>query len=225
MSMCPVDGAGYSLGNAPGHHADALGKTWGFPHKSGQKTRFRGPQRSIRLWINIRLANQYRAPVPELFRISTVCLGNICRSPMAEVILRDRLTTAGLADTVIVDSGGTGDWHVGYPMDQRAHAELLAAGYEVSGHMARQVNPTWLTEVDLALVMDIANFTDAKQLAADANIRMFRSFDPLLAHLDEPHPDLEVPDPYYGGDEGFTSVREMLERAADGLITQLRARP
>lgn len=225
MSMCPVDIPGHTLGNAPGCHADALGKTWGFPHKSGQKPRRYGLARHIGLWIKIRLPNQYRAPVAEIMRISTVCLGNICRSPMAEVILRDRLATAGFADTIAVDSGGTGDWHVGYPMDQRAYAELLAAGYEISGHTARQVTPTWLTGVDLALVMDTANFTDARSLAANANIRMFRSFDPLLAHLDEPHPDLEVPDPYFGGDDGFTSVREMLERAADGLITHLRARP
>ncbi len=166
----------------------------------------------------------YRAPVADPLRISTVCLGNICRSPMAEVIVRDRLVAADLAERVIVDSGGTGDWHVGHPMDQRAHAALLRAGYDVHNHAARQVNPSWLTDVDLALVMDIANYQDARALAADANIRMFRSFDPLLAHRDEPHPELEVPDPYYGGEDGFVQVLEMLERAADGLVTHLRTR-
>lgn len=225
MSMCPVDIPGHILGNAPGRHAYSLGKRWGFPCISGQKPRRCGLTSHTHLWTKIRLPDQYRAPVAELMRISTVCLGNICRSPMAEVILRDRLTAAGLADSVVVDSGGTGDWHVGYPMDQRAHAELLAAGYPVEGHAARQVTPTWLAGVDLALVMDTANFVDARRLASDANVKMFRSFDPLLAHLDEPHRDLEVPDPYYGGDEGFTRVREMLERAADGLVTHLRARP
>lgn len=143
---------------------------------------------------------------------------------MAEIIVRDRLIRADLAEQVVVDSGGTGDWHVGYPMDRRAQATLMRAGYEVPGHTARQVNPQWLTDVDLALVMDSANYQDAMDLAAGANIRMFRSFDPLLTHLAEPHPELDVPDPYYGEDDGFADVLDMLERAADGLVTHLRAR-
>ncbi len=143
---------------------------------------------------------------------------------MAEVIVRDRLAAANLTERVIVDSGGTGDWHVGHPMDQRARAALMRAGYDVHRHSARQVNPAWLNDIDIALVMDVANYQDSKNLAADANIRMFRAFDPQLAHLEEPHADLEVPDPYYGGDDGFLQVLDMLERAADGLITHLHTR-
>lgn len=156
------------------------------------------------------------------FRVTTVCLGNICRSPMAEVILRDRVDRADLP--VVIDSGGTGDWHVGYPMDQRASATLRDHGYLLDTHQARQVHREWLSGVDLAVTMDIANYRDVLALNPDTEVRMFRSFDTQLAHLAEPHASLEVPDPYYGGDEGFVSVLQMLERAADGLVDHLRAR-
>lgn len=167
---------------------------------------------------------------PETFRITVVCLGNICRSPMGEVVLQERVATAGLADVVRVDSAGTGDWHLGHPADPRAHAALVDAGYEVE-HVSRQITPDWMSDIDLLLAMDEANYRDlavmldATGLPSDTRspLRMFRSFDPALAHLTEPHPDLSVPDPYYGGQDGFLATLDMIEKAADGIVDGLLA--
>jgi protein-tyrosine phosphatase len=162
------------------------------------------------------------------FRITTICLGNICRSPMAEVVLQDRVLRAGLAHFVVVDSAGTGDWHVGYPADPRASATLDAHDYDRGEHQARQINEGWIANIDLALVMDSTNFLDVTSLVnrsgATTDLRMFRSFDPALAHLSPPHPDLDVPDPYYGGDDGFVDVLRMIERASDGIVLELQSR-
>lgn len=156
------------------------------------------------------------------FRITVVCLGNICRSPIGEAVLRNRLEQAGLADRVLVDSAGTGDWHLGHPADRRALAALDAAGYP-HDHVARQIRPHWFEELDLVLAMDESNYDDLRRMmpADGPELRMFRSFDPALAALPEPHPDLVVPDPYYGGPEEFTEVLHMIEQAADGLVNDL----
>src|SRR5690606_16959328 len=147
------------------------------------------------------------------YRICVVCLGNICRSPMAEVVLRAVLERRGLADAVVVDSAGTGGWHVGEPMDERAAATLAAAGYDGSRHRARRFEPSWFAERDLVLAMDRENLRTLRRLAPPegADVRLFRSFDP-----DAPE-DAEVPDPYYGGREGFVRVLEMVEAAAEGI--------
>ena len=163
------------------------------------------------------------------YRITAVCLGNICRSPMAEVVLQERIRQAGFSDLVQVDSAGTGDWHVGYPADERAQGELARSGYSpASAHKSRQINYTWMSELDLIVVMDSSNYTNVQEIINQSGhapeLVMFRSFDPDLAHLDAPHPDLDVPDPYYGTGDGFTVVLNMIERATDGLITQLPAR-
>ena len=163
----------------------------------------------------------------EPYRITVVCLGNICRSPIGEVVLRDRVTTAGLGDRVVVDSAGTGDWHLGHGADPRSLAVLDSHGYEHS-HTARQITPTWMSEIDLLLAMDETNYANLERIVAHSGVepelRMMRSFDPALAHLPEPHPDLDVPDPYYGGPEGFVDVLQMLERASDGVVTWLHER-
>jgi protein-tyrosine phosphatase len=159
---------------------------------------------------------------PGMYRITVVCLGNICRSPIGEAVLRARIHEAGLADRVAVDSAGTGDWHLGHPADPRALATLDAAGYP-HDHVARQITSDWFTDLDLVLAMDEANYTDlSRMMAADGpELRMIRSFDPTMPHLPEPHPDLDVPDPYYGGPEGFAEVLGMIERAVDGLVDDL----
>lgn len=161
------------------------------------------------------------------FRITVVCLGNICRSPIGEVVLRDRIARAGLADRVIVDSAGTGDWHIGHGADPRTLAVLDAHDYE-HDHTARQITPDWMSEIDLILAMDDSNYADLERLVAASEhapeLRMMRSFDPELAHLPEPHEDLVVPDPYYGGTEGFVEVLRMIERASDGLVGELPER-
>ena len=158
------------------------------------------------------------------YRITVVCLGNICRSPIGEVVLRHRVERAGLADRVVVDSAGTGDWHIGHTADPRAIATLVDAGYSVD-HVARQITHDWFDRIDLALAMDVSNYENLAALMArvDATteLRMFRSFDPALASVAEPDEALAVPDPYYGGDDDFVSVLRMIERAADGLVAQL----
>ena len=141
--------------------------------------------------------------------------------------MRERVTAAGLADVVVVDSAGTGDWHVGLGADPRTIATLSNHDYELD-HRARQIQADWFADLDLVLAMDSTNFENlqnmAEQAGVVADIRMLRSFDPEFSHLDEPHADLDVPDPYYGVDDGFVDVLKMIERAADALVVELPAR-
>lgn len=168
------------------------------------------------------------------YRIGFVCLGNICRSPMADVVMSAKVQQAGLAELVEVDSSGTADWHVGKPMDDRAAAHLSSAGYDPTRHRAQQFGPHW-SKHDLVLVMDASNLADAGVVLAGEpevadRLRLFRSFDPEVAGpgfdgvgIDGTHaPD--VPDPYYGGDEGFVAVLAMVERTCAVLVDQLASR-
>ncbi|MCW2845413.1 MAG: protein tyrosine phosphatase [Nocardioides sp.] len=158
------------------------------------------------------------------YRIGLVCLGNICRSPMADVVLSARVEEAGLADCVEVRSSGTGDWHVGHPMDDRAAATLTAAGYDASRHRAQQFGAAWLDDDDLVLAMDGSNLADVVSTGSTTGgtgstseserVRLFRDFDPV-------DPGGEVPDPYYGGASGFEEVLAMVERTAAALVAEL----
>ena len=161
------------------------------------------------------------APLPPArgtapYRIELVCLGNICRSPMADVVLTARLTEAGLDDRVQVRSSGTAGWHVGKPMDQRSAATLESAGYDASRHRARQLDLDDLAQLDLVLVMDRSNLDDVVSTRSDPEqrVRLFRSLDPI-------DPDGEVPDPYYGGDAGFQEVLAMIDRTVNQLVARL----
>ncbi len=157
-------------------------------------------------------------PAGSPYRIAFVCLGNICRSPMASVILGELVAGAGLAGKVEVASCGTGSWHVGEPMDSRAAAQLKAAGYDASAHRARTYDPTWL-ENDLVLAMDAQNLADITEgRGGDDHVRMFRSFDPLA----DPG-DLDVPDPFYAGDESFVQVLGIVERTCRQILAELQA--
>jgi protein-tyrosine phosphatase len=151
------------------------------------------------------------------YRIAVVCLGNICRSPMADVVLNDRLRAAGLADAVDVVSAGTGGWHVGGPMDERAAALLSAHGYDPTRHRAQQFAASWLDDCDLVLTMDRSNFADVAAMGPHTRVRMFRDFDPGAEAGD----DRDVPDPYFGGDDGFADVLATIERTADALVSAL----
>ena len=161
------------------------------------------------------------------FRITSVCLGNICRSPIAEAVIRDRATTAGLGSLVTVDSAGTGDWHLGHGADPRSLSTLASHAYQLEGHISRRIDADWFDGLDLVLAMDSMNYRDLLALAtmtdSEPDVRMLRSFDPALAHLVAPHPELDVPDPYYGRDDGFGNVLRIIEQATDRLITQLSA--
>jgi protein-tyrosine phosphatase len=156
------------------------------------------------------------ARTPGRYSIALVCLGNICRSPMADVVLSARIAEAGLDDRVTVVSSGTGDWHIGHPMDRRAAATLTTAGYDASRHRAQHFAPSWLEEHDLVLAMDAQNLHDvaAGSDVDPARVRLFRDFDPR-------EPGSDVPDPYYGGDSGFEEVLDMVERTTAALVEAL----
>ena len=152
---------------------------------------------------------------PATYRIALVCLGNICRSPMAHVVLASRVEDAGLADRVHLESFGTGDWHVGRPMDSRAAATLTAEGYDATRHRARTFGVREADAFDLVLAMDRANREDLADLGVDpSRLLLFRSFDPDTADSDE------VPDPYYD-DDGFGDVLAMVERTSARLVDAL----
>ncbi|MFI5429943.1 low molecular weight protein-tyrosine-phosphatase [Aeromicrobium sp. UC242_57] len=154
------------------------------------------------------------------YTVAMVCLGNICRSPIAHVVLEDRLVKAGLDDQVAVVSSGTGGWHEGNPMDPRSADVLAQAGYDPSRHVARTFTTDWYAEYDLLLAMDHSNRSDMLDLAPTVDqqhqVRLFREFDPEATELDD-----EVPDPYYGGTDGFHHVLAMVERTVDQLVEQL----
>ncbi len=149
------------------------------------------------------------------YRLALVCLGNICRSPMAHVVLEAALDEAGLTEAVEVTSSGTGDWHVGNPMDRRAAATLVAAGYDPSRHRARLYDPASSVDLDLVLAMDSDNLADLTRGREPSDrVRLYRDFDPVGTGVD-------VPDPYYGGDAGFEEVLTMVERTSGTLVDLL----
>lgn len=154
------------------------------------------------------------------YRIELVCLGNICRSPMAHVVLDEKLRKAGLDGQVEISSSGTGGWHTGDPMDSRAAKTLSEHGYDPSRHSARKFTIDAFAENDLLLAMDRANLSDMTRhsptQADTQKARMFRSFDPWAEYGDD-----EVPDPWYGGPAGFENVLATIERTTDALIGEL----
>ncbi|MEU2064622.1 low molecular weight protein-tyrosine-phosphatase [Streptomyces sp. NPDC013455] len=154
------------------------------------------------------------------YRVCFVCTGNICRSPMAESVFRTRVAEAGLEDLVAVDSAGTGGWHEGEPADPRTVSVLDEYGY-AGEHVARRFQPSWFARLDLVIALDTSHLKALRRLAPteeDARkIRLFRSYDPTAGG------DLDVPDPYYGGREGFEECLQMVEAASTGLLAAVRA--
>ncbi|MDH4118077.1 MAG: low molecular weight phosphotyrosine protein phosphatase [Acidimicrobiia bacterium] len=148
-------------------------------------------------------------------RIITVCAGNICRSPAAEAAIREAAAETGLA--VELDSAGIGPWHIGQPPNPRMQRAASSLGLGVSGR-ARQIEPADFDRFDLILAMDRQNLEDLRALApdssAEAKIHLFRTYDPNAT-------DDEVPDPYYGADQGFVDVVRMVRAAARGLVASL----
>jgi len=142
-----------------------------------------------------------------------VCSGNICRSPIAEKVFAAELERAGLAEGVRVTSAGTGGWHVGDPADDRAAAVLRAAGYP-SDHRARQVDAEVLG-ADLIVALDDTHRRALCDVGA-SRVRLLRSFDPTAPE------GAEVPDPYYGGDDGFDEVLAMIQAAVPGMLDWVR---
>ena len=156
-----------------------------------------------------------------MIRLLFVCMGNICRSPTAEGVMRGLLREQGLEDAIEVDSAGTGAWHIGDPPDARATAAAQARGIALAG-AARQITATDFSDYDLILAADRSNLRDLRAvLPADARakLHLLREFDPAS----EGGGDLDVPDPYYGGDDGFERVLDLVEAACRGLLDALRA--
>ncbi|MBD3656296.1 MULTISPECIES: low molecular weight protein-tyrosine-phosphatase [Marinobacter] len=156
----------------------------------------------------------------ESVQVLFVCLGNICRSPTAHGVFAHKVARAGLADRVVIDSCGTGHWHVGSPPDSRALEAAGRRGVDLSGLRARQLCPADLDTFDYVLVMDRQNLADVRDVwrqNGGTEPELFLGYG-RMGLMDE------VPDPYYGGDRGFDDVLDLIEDASDGLLDAIRGR-
>ena len=157
------------------------------------------------------------SPSPKTTRVLMVCLGNICRSPTAEAVLRKKVHEAGLDDRIEVDSAGIAGYHVDSPPDRRAVAHGERRGLEMKHLRGRQVEPSDFDRFDVILAMDednLANLQRIRPAGSRAKVALLMSYAPRVdAH--------EVPDPYYGGADGFENVLDLVESAADGFIASV----
>lgn len=147
-----------------------------------------------------------------------ICMGNICRSPTAEGVFRDKVRKAGLERQIDIDSAGTHAYHVGNPPDPRAQKTALGRGYNLSDLRGRQVCERDFERFDYVLAMDRDNLQNLLRLCPEEfkpRVRLFLSFSRRF-------PNLNVPDPYYGGNQGFEQVLDMVEDAADGLLNDIQ---
>lgn len=151
-------------------------------------------------------------------RILLVCLGNICRSPTAHGVLEKCIQDKGLQELIQVDSAGTGDWHVGNPPDPRAVQAARSRGYLIDQLVARQVARDDFQQFDYILCMDRTNLSALRELCPPAHVNKLCL---LLDYADTGHDT--VPDPYYGGDQGFDLVLDLIEQACAGLLAHLHA--
>ncbi|HEX5337089.1 MAG TPA: low molecular weight protein-tyrosine-phosphatase [Gallionella sp.] len=147
-----------------------------------------------------------------------VCMGNICRSPTAEAVFRHYVENAGLSESIRIDSAGTHDYHIGEAPDARTQRAAQQRGYDMSGLRGRQVEPGDFLRFDYVLAMDLANLAILQRIAppdSDTQARLFLEYA-------RRHNEREVPDPYYGGADGFERVLDMVEDAAEGLLQHIR---
>ncbi len=152
-----------------------------------------------------------------MVRVLFVCMGNICRSPLAQGVFENVLRREGLEDEVFVDSAGTGSWHVGEPPDARAQRSASLRGVDLSAQRARRVTPDDCQNFDYVLTMDKENYRAVAALCrrGSAVVRPFLDYAPG-------HPELEVPDPFYGGPEGFEYVLDLVQEASEGLLEEIK---
>lgn len=152
-------------------------------------------------------------------KVLFVCLGNICRSPTAHGVFQGLVDNAGLSSRIEVDSAGTGDWHIGRAPDKRMQASALRRGHDLSDLRARQVCAEDFAEFDLVLAMDKQNLADLQSLRREggkAELKLFLDYTPAAKTR-------EVPDPYYGGEEGFEDVLDLVENASAALLASIQA--
>lgn len=147
-----------------------------------------------------------------------VCLGNICRSPLAEGVFRDLAAREGVA--VVIDSAGTGDWHLGHAPDKRAQAVAAKNGIDICELRARLVTPEDFGRFDYIIAMDASNLANLEAMRPEGSTAKVAR---LLDFADAGMPD--VPDPYYGGPDGFDETYRLVEAGARGLLDHIRAQP
>ncbi len=151
-------------------------------------------------------------------KVLFVCMGNICRSPTGQGVFEKVVADAGLSHVISIDSAGTHSYHVGHPPDPRAQEAALKRGVDLSTQRARRVSEADFFEFDYVLAMDESNYADLSELATPdtkQRLHLFLSFAP---HLNK----REVPDPYYGGTQGFERVLDLIEEAAEGLLAHIQ---
>ena len=153
-------------------------------------------------------------------KVLFVCMGNICRSPTAEAVFRHYVENAGLAENILIDSAGTHDYHIGDPPDLRTQRAAQQRGYDMSQLRGRQADEGDFRRFDYVLAMDRSNLAILQSLAPpDSDIQA-----QLFLEYARHHAEREVPDPYYGGSDGFERVLDMVEDAAQGLLQEIRQR-
>jgi len=157
------------------------------------------------------------APDMKRTSILLVCMGNICRSPTAEGVLRRKAEAAGLSHMLHIDSAGTHDYHVGSAPDTRAQKAALGRGYDLSTLRGRHVSDQDFAAFDYILVMDRDNFHNLQRRCPE----QYKHKVKLYLAFSRRYPNLNVPDPYYGGSKGFDQVLDMVEDAADGLLAEI----
>lgn len=159
-------------------------------------------------------------PASKPFEICFVCLGNICRSPLAEGVFQDLVIKQGLENQIIIHSAGTGHWHVGAPPDARMQATARSKGIRLTSR-AQQIQEGDIRRFDLVLAMDRSNLETMEYLVspetAAQKLRLFRSFDPGADG------DLDVPDPYYGGNAGFERVFDIVHRTCPPILEYVKS--
>ncbi|MDQ3506438.1 MAG: low molecular weight phosphotyrosine protein phosphatase [Actinomycetota bacterium] len=151
-----------------------------------------------------------------MVRVLFVCLGNICRSPVAQGVFEELVKREGLDDEIFADSAGTGTWHLGHPPDERAAESALRRGLDISSQKARRLSPDDFDRFDYVLTMDKENFRKVSSMASgEAEVR------PFLDYAKD-SPESEVPDPYFGGGRGFERVLDLVEEASEGLLEEIK---
>ena len=153
-----------------------------------------------------------------MIKILMVCLGNICRSPLAEGILKEKIKLSGIT-RVEIDSAGTAPYHIGHHPDSRSIANAMRHGIDISGLKGRQISKTDLKIFNYIYVMDRSNYDNVIQLSDNEEER-----EKVKLILEELYPgqNKSVPDPYYGSDEGFEEVYQLLDKACDAIILKLK---